>query len=158
MIKLYTTVLIIICCLLTSSTSYGGYIVPKQLQISANGLSVPENNWHNVAPSAISSFNIQDTTSTHPKETTPKRAKEENWEAVTSIVVGTAGWILSLITGVFWIYFFFSIPAIVLGIKGLKRYKKRKYLAALGLIIGLSLGLILIFIGLQIFPELVLLF
>jgi hypothetical protein len=119
---------------------------------------VLEKNWLNVAPLAALNFNIQDTTTTHPKETTPKRAKEENWEAVTSIVVGTAGWILSLFTGVFWIYFFFSIPAIVLGVKGLKRYKKRKYLAALGLIIGLSLGLILIFIGLQIFPELVILF
>lgn len=103
-------------------------------------------------------FNSQDTTSKQTKNTTPKRAKEENWEAITSIVLGTAGWILSFFTGIFWIYFFLSIPAIIFGIKGLKRYKKRKYLAVLGLIIGVSLGLILFLVGLQIFPDLVSLF
>ncbi len=158
MIKLYTAVFVIIYCLLTCSHTYGGYTVPIRRHLSTKGQSVPENNWDYMSALTTISFNSQDTTSKQTKYTTPKRAKEENWEAITSIVLGTAGWILSLFTGVFWIYFFLSIPAIIFGIKGLKRYKKRKYLAILGLLIGLSLGSILFLVGLQIFPDLVSLF
>lgn len=158
MLKFFTTISTIIYCLFISLYCYGGYSVSKQPQLYENSKSVPEKNWHNAYASVILSQNIEDSTDTQTKETRPKRAKEENWEAATSIVLGTAGWILSLTTGAFWIYFFFSIPAIVFGIKGLKRHKKRKYIAVLGLIIGLSLGLILFAVGLQIFPELMLLF
>jgi hypothetical protein len=155
MIKIHTTVSIIICSIFTSSPSYGGYSVTRELQVNANGLSVPENNWHNVAPSAILSFNIQDTSSTQTKETIPKRAKEENWEAGTSVIIGIAGWMSTLLSGVFGIYFLISIPAIILGIKGLKRYKKRKYLAILGLILGFTLGLFLLFATFNILPRIV---
>jgi hypothetical protein len=156
MSKLYTAFSIILVCLFFSVYTYGGYVVSAPLKVSTTRQYLPENNWHNsISNSAKLNFNIQDTTAKIPTKSKPKRAKEENWQAGTSVIIGIAGWMSTLLSGVFGIYFLLSIPAIILGIKGLKRYKKRKYLAVLGLVLGFTLGLFLLFATLNISPIIV---
>jgi len=82
---------------------------------------------------------LTDSSKVHSTNKLPKRAKEENWQGKASIVFGIAGWILSLLIGIVWVYFFFSLPTIILGIKGLRSYKKHKLLALFGLVLGVML-------------------
>ena len=153
MSKLHTAFFIIIVCLSSSAHTYGGYAVPIKTKLSAAEQSIPNINQQNKLPfSATVSFCIQDTTAKTPTKSKPKRAKEENWQAGTSVIIGIAGWLSTILSGVFGIYFLLSIPAIILGIKGLKRYKKRKYLAILGLVLGFTLGLFLLFVTFNILP------
>lgn len=156
MSKLYTAFSIILVCLFFSVYTYGGYAVPIQTKLGAAEQSIPNiNQQNNLSFSAKQSFNTQDTTAKIPTKSKPKRAKEENWQAGTSVIIGIAGWLSTILSGVFGIYFLLSIPAIILGIKGLKRHKKRKYLAIIGLLLGFTLGLFLLFATFNISPIIV---